>query len=352
MVRLLIAASGTGGHLFPALALAENLPDYDIQWLGVPDRLEQTLVGNRYPLHTVAVEGFQGSSPVKNLQIFLGLVGAVFQVRQLIKEQQIDLVFTTGGYIASPAILAARLQGIPAIIHESNYIPGKVTKLLSRFCDTVALGFAGTAQYLPQARTQWVSTPVRSQFYTPQPLDLPIPDNVPLIVVVGGSQGAVSVNQLVRQCVPSWLEFGAYIVHLTGNNDLDAGSLTHPHYFSLPFYDNMAGLLQRANLVISRAGAGTLTELAITETPAILIPYPFAAEDHQTYNGRVFAEAGAAYLYPQKELTPNVLEEVVINLLKNPDQLQKMAQKTKELAVIDSAQKLAELVRENYELNN
>jgi UDP-N-acetylglucosamine--N-acetylmuramyl-(pentapeptide) pyrophosphoryl-undecaprenol N-acetylglucosamine transferase len=349
MVRLLIAASGTGGHLFPALALAENLPDYDIQWLGVPNRLEQTLVGDRYPLHTVAVEGFQGSSPVKNLQIFLGLVGAVFQVRRLIKEQQIDLVFTTGGYIASPAILAARLQGIPAIIHESNYIPGKVTKLLSRFCDTVALGFAGTAKYLPQARTQWVSTPVRSQFYSPQPLDLPIPENVPLIVVVGGSQGAVSVNQLVRQCLGTWLEFGAYIVHLTGNNDPDAASSTHPHYFSLPFYDNMAGLLQRANLAISRAGAGTLTELAITETPAILIPYPFAAEDHQTYNGRVFSEAGAAYLYPQKDLTPKVLEEVVINLLKNPDQLQEMAQKTKELAVIDSAQKLAELVRENYE---
>ncbi|MEA5535118.1 undecaprenyldiphospho-muramoylpentapeptide beta-N-acetylglucosaminyltransferase [Crocosphaera sp. XPORK-15E] len=345
MVRLLIAASGTGGHVFPALAVAENLPDYEIEWLGVPNRLEQTLVGDRYPLHTISVEGFQTRSPLKKLQIFLKLIGSIFQVKKLLKEQQIDLVFTTGGYIASPAILAACLAGIPAILHESNFIPGKVTKLLSRFCNTVALGFEGTAKYLPQGRTIWVSTPVRSQFYTQQPLDLNIPENAPLIVVVGGSQGAVSVNQLVRQSVPAWLELGAYVVHLTGNNDPDADSLTHSQYISLPFYDNMAGLLQRANLAVSRAGAGTLTELAITHTPAILIPYPFAAEDHQSYNAQVFVEAGAAYVYTQQELTAEKLTESVLDLLKNHDKLQQMAKNTEALAVIDSAEKLAELIR-------
>ncbi|MEA5511554.1 undecaprenyldiphospho-muramoylpentapeptide beta-N-acetylglucosaminyltransferase [Crocosphaera sp. UHCC 0190] len=346
MVRLLIAASGTGGHVFPALAVAENLPDYQIEWLGVPDRLEQTLVGDRYPLHTISVEGFQTRSPLKKLQIVFGLIGSIFQVRKLIKQQQIDLVFTTGGYIASPAILAARLAGIPAILHESNFIPGKVTKLLSRFCDTVALGFEGTAKYLPQTPTIWVSTPVRSQFYTPQqPLDLNIPENAPLIVVVGGSQGAVSVNQLVRQSVPAWLELGAYVVHLTGNNDPDVDSFTHAQYISLPFYENMAGLLQRANLAVSRAGSGTLTELAITHTPAILIPYPFAAEDHQSYNAKVFVEAGAAYVYAQQELTAEKLTESVLDLLKNKDKLQEMSQKSESLAVIDSAQKLAKLIK-------
>ncbi len=350
MVRLLIAASGTGGHLFPALALAEHLPDYHIEWLGVPDRLEQTLVGDRYPLHTVAVEGFQSPNPLKRLQVLLGLMGAVFQVKKLIKQNKINVVFTTGGYIAAPAILAARLSGIRAIIHESNFIPGKVTRLLSRFCDGVALGFKDTAQYLPQTKTVWVSTPVRSQFYHPQPLDLPIPENVPLIVVVGGSQGAVSVNNMVRQCAYAWMSEGAYIVHLTGNNDPNGSSLQHPHYFPLPFYDNMAGLLQRANLAVSRAGAGTLTELAVTQTPAILIPYPFAAEDHQAYNAQVFEKAGAALVYRQEDLTPEILEKSVLDLLKNSDQRQEMANKAGTLAVLDSAEQLAKLVSKNSSL--
>lgn len=124
-IRLLIAASGTGGHLFPALAVAQQLPDLKIEWLGVPNRLEQTLVPSDYPLHTIAVEGFQTRSVVGNLRILLRLIASVFQVKNLLKQRNIDLVFTTGGYIAGPAILAAHLQGVPVILHESNYLPGK-----------------------------------------------------------------------------------------------------------------------------------------------------------------------------------------------------------------------------------
>ncbi|ACB50634.1 UDP-N-acetylglucosamine--N-acetylmuramyl-(pentapeptide) pyrophosphoryl -undecaprenol N-acetylglucosamine transferase [Crocosphaera subtropica ATCC 51142] len=347
MARLLIAASGTGGHVFPALGVAEKLSDYEIQWLGTPNRLEQSLVGDRYPFHTISVEGFQTRSPIKKLKILLGLLSSIFEVKQLIEQQKIDVVFTTGGYIASSAILAAKLSGIPAILHESNYIPGKVTKLLSRFCTTVALGFEGTKQYLPTTPTIWVSTPVRSQFYTSQPLDLNIPNDVPLIVIIGGSQGAVSVNQLVRQCVPYWLEMGAYVVHLTGKNDPNANSLQDPQYITLPFYDNMAGLLQRADLAVSRAGSGTLTELAITKTPAILIPYPFAAEDHQSFNAQVFVDAGAAYCYQQKELTDKILTDLVSDLLNHPDKLKEMSNKSSELAVMDSSEKLAKLIRDS-----
>jgi UDP-N-acetylglucosamine--N-acetylmuramyl-(pentapeptide) pyrophosphoryl-undecaprenol N-acetylglucosamine transferase len=344
--RLLIAASGTGGHLFPALAVAEQLPDYQIQWLGVPNRLENTLVPDTYPLNIVPVEGFQGGFGIKTIKIGLNFVLAVFQVQKLIKQQKIDAVFTTGGYIAAPAILAARLQNKPAILHESNFIPGKVTRFLSRWCNKIALGFQGTAQYLPQVVTEYVSTPVRSQFLTPQKLDLAIPDDAILIVVVGGSQGAVALNQLVRKTALSWLEKGAYLVHLTGNNDRDVASLEHPRYIHLPFYENMAGLLQRANLAISRSGAGTLTELAITETPAILIPYPYAAEDHQTYNAQVFVDAGAAVMYPQSELTAEVLENQVNQWLENPANLQTMAEKTRQLAIADSAIQLANSIRQ------
>lgn len=214
--RLLIAASGTGGHLFPALAVAEQLSEYKIQWLGVPHRLENTLVPDSYPLNIVAVEGLQGGFSLKTIKIAVDFVLAVFQVQKLIKQQQIDAVFTTGGYIAAPAILAARLQNKPAILHESNFIPGKVTRFLSRWCSKIALGFRGTAQYLPQVDTEYVSTPVRSQFLTPQNLDLAIPDDAMLIVVAGGSQGAVALNQLVRKAASTWLAKGAYIVLLMG----------------------------------------------------------------------------------------------------------------------------------------
>ena len=343
--RLLIAASGTGGHLFPAIALAQQLSDYQIEWLGTANRLETSLVPDNYPLNTIPVVGFQQKFSWKTLKIITGFWSSIWQTQKLIKDHQIDAVFTTGGYIAAPAILGARLQKKPVIIHESNYIPGKVTKLLSRWCDAVALGFAGTSEYLPQTKTVYVSTPVRSQFLQPQPVHPDLPSDAVVILVVGGSQGAVAVNQLVRAATPAWFELGAYVVHLTGNNDPDIQSLQHPQYIPLPFSDNMAGLLQRANLAISRAGAGTITELAFTGTPAVLIPYPYAAEDHQTYNAQLMLQAGAAVVYQQSDLTPEILQEQVSQWLRSPTQLQSMAKKAQALAIEDSAQRLAALVR-------
>jgi UDP-N-acetylglucosamine--N-acetylmuramyl-(pentapeptide) pyrophosphoryl-undecaprenol N-acetylglucosamine transferase len=345
-MRLLIAASGTGGHLFPAIATAKQLNDCQIEWLGVPNRLETTLVPKEYPLHTISVEGFQQRLGLGSLKIAIGLIGSIVQVRRLLKEGNFQGVFTTGGYIAGPTIIAARSLGLPVILHESNVLPGKVTRWLSRLADTVALGFEETTQYLPGRKTVYAGTPVREEFLSLQRLDLPIPDDVPVIAIAGGSQGAVAVNQLVRDCAPSWLKAGFWIVHQTGENDPDAKSFQHPHYLPLPFYDNMAGLFQRANLVISRAGAGTLTELAITETPSILIPYPYAAEKHQDYNANVFAAKSAALVFLQDKLTAELLENTVFDLLKSPEELQKMAAGARSLAVRDSGDKLANLVRE------
>ncbi len=344
--RLLIAASGTGGHLFPALAVAEQLSDYEIQWLGVPDRLENTLVPDSYPLNLIAVEGLQKPLGIKSIKIGVNFLKSIFQVQKLIKEQSIDVVFTTGGYIAAPAILAATLSKKPAILHEANFIPGKVTRFLSRWCSAIALGFQGTAQYLPSVTTQYVSTPVRSSFLSTQDLSLGIPNDAILIVVAGGSQGALAVNKLVRQAAPSWLDKGAYVVHLTGKNDPDVYELEHPHYIHLPFYDNMAGLLQRANLAISRAGAGTLTELAITKTPAILIPYPFAAEDHQAFNAKFFTDAQAAITFNQQDLTVEKLEDQVNEWLEKPTILTAMSEQAGTLAIANSAVQLAELIRD------
>jgi UDP-N-acetylglucosamine--N-acetylmuramyl-(pentapeptide) pyrophosphoryl-undecaprenol N-acetylglucosamine transferase len=344
--KLLIAASGTGGHLFPAVATAEQLTDFQIEWLGVPDRLERQLVPDRYILHTIPVEGFQQRFGLGTLKIFSRLLLSVFKVRQILQRGKFQGLLTTGGYIAAPSILAARSLGLPVVLHESNALPGKVTRWLSPFCTIVALGFAAAAQYLPRAKTLCVGTPVRSQFrQATQTLDLLIPANVPLIVVFGGSQGAVGINRLVRQVVPAWVEAGIWVVHLTGDNDPEAQSLQHPHYFALPFYADMAALLARANLAISRAGAGSLTELGVTQTPSILIPYPYAAEDHQTYNAQVFKAAGAALVFQQSGLTPDLLASKVTYLLQSPEALQQMADAAGRLAIADSAEQLADLMR-------
>ncbi|MFQ4135037.1 undecaprenyldiphospho-muramoylpentapeptide beta-N-acetylglucosaminyltransferase [Nodosilinea sp. PGN35] len=349
--RLLVAASGTGGHLFPAIATAEALlhQGYTIEWLGVPDRLETTLVPDHLPLHTVRMAGFQGRPGLGTIKTLAKFGQATVQVRQLLKKGRFDGVFTTGGYIAAPAILAARSLGLPTVLHESNALPGKVTRWLSPRCTTVALGFEAARQYLPKANTVVVGTPVRDEFLTPEPpvlSDPAIPDGAPLIVVVGGSQGAVAVNQMVRAAAPQWIEAGAWIVHQTGSNDPDADSFSHPQYIHRPFFGSMAALMHRATLAIGRAGAGTLTELAISRTPSILIPYPFAAEDHQTVNAGVFAAAGAAVVLSQASISANQLQDLVLNLLAQPQQLEAMTEAAGRLATADSATKLASLIQQ------
>lgn len=320
--------------------------------------METQLIDGRYPLHTVRVGGFQGQPGLGTLKILWRFFKGFWQVRRLLQRGQFAGVFTTGGYISAPAILAARSLGLPVILHESNALPGKVTRLLAPRCSVVGLGFAAAAAHLKGAKTVFTGTPVREQFLVDGAdgqrelaADLGIPKGVPLVAIVGGSQGAVAVNKLVRQAAPAWLDTGAWVFHQTGDNDPEAQSLAHPHYIVRPFYSNMAPLLQRADLVIARSGAGTLTELAITHTPSILIPYPFAAEDHQTFNAKVFVQAGAAILERQSELTAGQLQTLVLELLgaDRPSvapRLDAMRQAAAALAVPDSASQVAQLVRQ------
>jgi UDP-N-acetylglucosamine--N-acetylmuramyl-(pentapeptide) pyrophosphoryl-undecaprenol N-acetylglucosamine transferase len=345
--RLLIAASGTGGHLFPALAVAQALPDYEIEWLGVPNRLETQLVPADFPLHMVNISGIQKGLSLQTFKLVAKLLLAAWRTRKLLKRGKFDGVFTTGGYISAPAIMAARSLGLPAILHESNALPGKVTRLLSGWCTVIGLGLAAASRHLPKAKTLCVGTPVRAAFSQATPLpEISIDAHSRLVVVMGGSQGAVALNQMVREAAPTWLEAGAWVVHLTGKTDSDTDTVQHPHYVPLAFFDNMAGLLQRADLAVCRSGASSLTELAITGTPSLLVPYPFAAEDHQAINAKVFTDAGAAVMVAQKELTAERLATMVLDLLNQPEQLEHMSQRAQQLAVPDSNQQLATLVRQ------
>lgn len=316
MTRLLIAASGTGGHLFPALAVADALPsDWTVSWLGVPDRLERELVPSRYPLHTVRAGGLQGRGLRKLIEL-VRLLYASRAVRRLIRRERVEVVFSTGGYIAAPVILAARLCGVPVVLHESNGIPGRVTRLLGRFCRRVAVGLPEAADRVPGCRPLCTGTPVRLEFLEPaeRPAWLPVGEG-PLLVVMGGSQGAVGLNRMVRPLLPALLEAGCRVVHLSGSNDPAAGEFQHPRLVERPFCEEMPGLLQRADLVISRAGAGSLAELAVSGAAAILVPFPQAADRHQDANAAAAAAQGAALIVWQHAPGEPPLTEAVWRLL-------------------------------------
>ena len=320
MPRLLIAASGTGGHIYPALALADSLSNsWTIEWLGVPNRLEIELVPKKYNLIILKVGGLQGNILRKMFELFK-LVFASIQVSRLLAQKKIDVIFTTGGYISAPTILGAKLNGIPILLHESNAIPGKVTRLLGRFCDHVALGIASASDYLPRCKTSFTGTPVRSDFFLEQPL----PDWVPsgeglLIVVMGGSQGAQKMNEMVRNVLPFLLEKGCRVVHLTGKNDCfyrDISKVkTHPNLVLRHFSNEISALLKNADLAISRAGSGAICELIVTKIPSILIPFPQSADNHQEVNAAYIARFGGAIIVNQHNPEENVLKKILSKLL-------------------------------------
>ena len=355
MTRLLIAASGTGGHLFPALAVAEAVESqWPVRWLGVPDRLETQLVPQRFGLVYVNAGGLQGRGLTKLLQLLRLLLASV-SVRQVIRRNAIDVVFTTGGYIAAPAILAARWCGIPVVLHESNAIPGRVTRLLGRFCSAMAIGLPAAAKRIPGSQPVLTGTPVRSSFLAPQPLPSWVPAGQgPLLVVMGGSQGAVGLNRMVRAILPKLLNQGCRVVHLTGGNDPEINQLQHPNLAERRFSDDIPGLLQHADLAISRAGAGSLSELAVCGTPSVLVPFPQAADRHQDANAACAASFGAAVIVHQHDPEDPVLATTIQRLLgtrlgqPNADAqlLPQMQQGMAELAERDANQQLAGLLQQ------
>jgi len=360
MPRLLIAASGTGGHLFPALAVAEALPpSWQVQWLGVPDRLERELVPSHYPLHTVRAGGLQGRG-LRKLWNLLQLLRAAVVVRRLIRREGITLVFSTGGYIAAPAIVAARWCGVPVVLHESNAIPGRVTRLLGRRCSRVAVGLAAAAERLPRCRPLVTGTPVRAAVLQPTPLPDWVPRGQgPLLLAMGGSQGAVGLNRMLRPLLPQLVAAGCRVVLLSGANDPDAGQPLPAGLAAAvverPFAEAeaMAGLLQHADLAISRSGAGALSELAVCGTPTILIPYPAAADGHQEANAAAAAALGAAVIVWQHPPGEPQLARTVWRLLgprlrgADPaaDPLVSMRAGMERLAVHDAAERLAGLLQ-------
>ena len=349
MPRLLIAASGTGGHIYPALALADSLSNsWEIEWLGVPNRLEIELVPEKYNLIILKVGGLQGNILRKMFELFK-LVFASIQVSRLLAQKKIDVIFTTGGYISAPTILGAKLNGIPILLHESNAIPGKVTRLLGRFCDHVALGIASASDYLPRCKTSFTGTPVRSDFFLEQPLPNWVPSGEGLLIVVmGGSQGAQKMNEMVRNVLPFLLEKGCRVVHLTGKNDCfyrDISKVkTHPNLVLRHFSNEISALLKNADLAISRAGSGAICELIVTKIPSILIPFPQSADNHQEVNAAYLARFGGAVIVNQHNSEENVLKKSLSKLLSS-NSLMKMKSNMNKYDFVNPEKNIYEILK-------
>ena len=315
--NLLIAASGTGGHIFPALAVSRMVEkDWNITWLGVEQRLDSKFVPRKYNLLTLKLK-----VPKKNIFVifqYLKILFSTFNVINILKEKKINLVFTTGGYISAPTILAAKFLKIPVIIHESNLIPGTVTKYFGFICNFVFIGFKDTNYYLKNCKTIFTGTPLREEFYKKNSLPDWVPrGNGPLIIVMGGSQGAKVINDIFHKSLNFLIKQNFRIVHITGEN-ITKGTVKNKskNYVQKKFTNQIASLMQNCDLVISRSGAGTINELIETEKPSILIPFPYSKNNHQEKNALILAESGGSVLINQNNISKEVFEKTLGKIFK------------------------------------
>ncbi len=315
--NLLIAASGTGGHIFPALAVSKKVEkDWNLYWLGVQQRLDSKFVPKKYNLLTLNLE-----TPKKNIFIliqYLKILSSTFNIIKILKEKKINLVFTTGGYIAAPTILAANFLKIPVIIHESNLIPGTVTKYFGFLCKFVLMGFKDTNFYLKNCKTIFTGTPLREEFYKKNPLPHWVPKGRgPLLIVMGGSQGAKKINEILYESLNFLIKKNFRIIHIVGENNLQSSIKTKStNYVQKKFTKQIASLMQNCDLVISRSGAGTINELIQTGKPSILIPYPNSKNNHQEKNAMILSSIGGAILINQKKLSKIFFDETLKRIFK------------------------------------
>ena len=315
--NLLVAASGTGGHIFPALAVSREVEDeWNIHWLGVKQRLDANFVPKKYNLKTLNIK-----TPRKNNFLFyqyIEILMSTFQIIRILKENKINLVFTTGGYVSAPTIVASKLLRIPVIIHESNLIPGMVTKYFGFLCNYVLVGFETTNSYLRNCKTIFTGTPLRQQFYKSNPLPEWVPKGKgPLLIVMGGSQGAKGINQILYDSLEFLMKKKFRIVHIIGECNQNSFNLKNfKNYVQKNFTNDIAALIQNCDLVISRSGAGTINELIETKKPSILIPFPYSKNNHQEKNALILAESGGSVLMNQNKISKEVFEKTLERIFK------------------------------------
>lgn len=354
--HVMMMAAGTGGHVFPALAVAKELQQQGIQvsWLATPTGMENRLLKNHdIPIYQIDIQGVRGNGAVRKLLAPFKILKATLSVMRYMKQLKVDAVAGFGGYVAGPGGLAARALGIPVIIHEQNAIAGFTNTQLSRIAKTVCQAFPNT--FPASAKIVTTGNPVRKEiteilspswrYQEREKAGLAL-----RILIVGGSLGAQALNERVPEALKQ-LNVPLNVYHQCGQNHADA---TQARYVDKPaslkvevqpFIEDMAQAYSNADLIICRAGALTVTEIATAGVAAVFVPLPSAVDDHQTANAKFLANSGAAKICPQATLTPDSLKELLAPLM-NRQLLSEMAVKARQQAQPDATQHVVRLIQE------
>lgn len=343
---LMIMAGGTGGHVFPALAVADEMRrrGWRVVWLGAPDGMEARLVPARgYELAAVRFSGLRGKGLLAKLLLPMRLLVAFFQSLRALRAHHPDVVLGMGGYIAFPGGMMASLLNRPLAIHEQNSIAGLTNKVLARIADRVMVAFPGAL-----APATFTGNPVRAQIaHVAAPALRYRARTGPLrVLVVGGSLGAAALNDIVPKALALMPhDRRPRVTHQAGEKHIET---LRANYASaglagecVAFIDDMAAAYAHADLVICRAGATTVAELAAAGVAALLVPFPFAVDDHQTTNAKYLSDSGAAILVQQRDLTPERLAEILLGL--DRIRLEAMADKARALAKPEASAAVADI---------
>jgi UDP-N-acetylglucosamine--N-acetylmuramyl-(pentapeptide) pyrophosphoryl-undecaprenol N-acetylglucosamine transferase len=341
-------AGGTGGHVFPALAVAHELAGrgWQVSWLGTPDSFESRVVlQHGFELDTIAAFRLRGQGLLDRLLAPMRLLRAMWQAQSVLRRRRPQVVLGMGGFVTGPGGLVSRLLGLPLVVHEQNAIPGLTNRWLARIASRVLEAFPGS--FAGKAGAIATGNPIRVEI-SGLPAPAPIDDQRSLhLLVVGGSLGAQALNEQVPAAVAVLARAARpSIRHQAGR---DKAKATLALYLGLgvdadvvEFVDDMAAAYQWADLVICRAGALTVSELMAAGKPAVLVPFPFAVDDHQTVNARFLTEADAAVLLPQSDMTGDQLAAVLQELLGDRDRLHGMAQRAYTLAKREATRVVAD----------
>ncbi len=359
-LTVILAGGGTGGHIYPGIAIAQEFrrraPETRVVFVGTARGLETRIVPREgFELELIEVTALKRVGLFKAIRSLLRLPGSFLAVRSLIRAAKPDVVIGVGGYASGPVVLMSALMGVPTVVAEQNALPGFTNRVLARFVRAAAVSFEEARDFF-RGKAEITGNPVRAEFFA-------IPVKEPAgrihVLITGGSQGARAINNGVIAALPLLAREGAAdsllsFTHQTGEADYDkvrAVYLENGIKADVkPFIEGMVEEFARADLVICRAGATTVAELAAAGKPAILIPFPFAADDHQRKNAEAVERAGAGRMILQAELTPERLVQELLWLARDPQQLRRMAEAGKALGHPDAAAKVVDLamrVREN-----
>ncbi len=346
----LMAGGGTGGHVIPALAVARELRrrGHDVFFVGTERGLETRLVPKEgFPLELIEIGGLKRVGLRQTAETLLRLPAGILHAGRLLETRRVAAVFSMGGYVAGPPVLAALIHGIPVVVMEPNAVPGFTNRRIAVYVYRALVSFPETLRYFPATRTEITGLPVREEFFSlpPKPRGEAL-----TVLITGGSQGSRTLNQAARQSWPLFRESGlpVYLIHQTGIGPFpdvraafaDSGVAGEV----LPFIPDMPAAFARADLVVCRSGAGAVAELAAAGKPSILSPFPFAADQHQLRNAEAFARAGAARLVEDGDMTGEKLFQAVSELASASAVLERMASAARSLAHPGAAQRAADLL--------